>query len=375
MNRNKKRAKLVTKKSVSMLVLGLTMLMLVSVGCGDLSQDDDVAEALDDLLLRGYLALHQDDISKPASDDPTPVVFTVEPGDTAGDIALRLKRWGLINDAELFRQLAQYEKADGKLEAGRYELRANMTMEEIIEALQHGRLEEIAVTIPEGWRAEQIAEVLAEEVGVDGEAFLDLVQGRHFDYEFLQDWPPEATLEGFLFPDTYNLPVQPTALDIIERMLANFDQRFTAEMRQTAVEQEMTIYQVVTLASIVEREAVVAEERPIIAGVFLNRLEEGMNLEADSTVQYALGYQEDAGQWWKTPVTLEEFAQVNSLYNTYLHRGLPPGPICNPGLASIQAVVEPVESDYLYFFARGDGSHAFAKTFEEHLQNQQKYQP
>lgn len=358
-----------------MLVLGLTMLMLVSVGGCGLSQDGDVAEELDDLLLRGYLALHQGDISKPASDDPTPVVFVVEPGDTATDIALRLKRWGLINDAELFRQLAQYEKADSKLEAGRYELRANMTMGEIIEALQHGRLEEIAVTIPEGWRAEQIAEVLAEEVGVDGETFLDLVQVRHFDYEFLQDRPPEATLEGFLFPDTYNLPVQPTALDIIERMLANFDQRFTAEMRQAAAEQGMTVYQVVTLASIVEREAVVAEERPIIAGVFLNRLEEGMNLESCPTVQYALGYQEDAAQWWKTPVTLVEFDQVNSLYNTYLHRGLPPGPICSPGLASIQAVLEPVETDYLYFLAKGDGSHAFATTFEEHLQNQQKYQP
>lgn len=182
-------------------------------------------------------------------------------------------------------------------------------------------------------------------------------------------------MEGFLFPDTYNLPVQPTALDIIERMLVNFDQRFTTEMRQAAVEQEMTIYQVVTLASIVEREAVAAEERPIIAGVFLNRLEKGMNLDSCPTVQYALGYQEDAAQWWKTPVTLAEFAQVNSLYNTYLHRGLPPGPICSPGLASIQAVLEPVETDYLYFLAKGDGSHAFATTFEEHLQNQQKYQP
>ncbi|MFQ5811681.1 MAG: endolytic transglycosylase MltG [Anaerolineae bacterium] len=367
------------KKAILMLVLGLTMLMLVSVGCRGLSQGDGTAESLDDFLLTVYLRFRQEDISRPASDDPTPVVFTVEPGETAGDIALRLKRLGLINDAELFRQLARYHKADSKLEAGRYELRANMTMEEIIETLQHGRLEEITVTIPEGWRAEQIAEMLAQEVGVDGEEFLDLVQGGYFDYEFLQDRPPEATaeniaLEGFLFPDTYLLPVQPTALDIIERMLANFDQRFTAEMRQMAEEQEMTIYQVVTLASIVEREAVVAEERPIIAGVFLNRLEEGMNLDSCPTVQYALGYQEDAGQWWKTPVALEEFAQVNSPYNTYLHRGLPPGPICSPGLASIQAVLESVETDYLYFLAKGDGSHAFARTFEEHLQNQQKYQ-
>jgi UPF0755 protein len=365
------------KKSISMLILGLTMLMLMGTGCCGLSQGDgDVVKALDDLLLRVYLAFHQGDISRPASDDPTPVVFVVEPGETAGDIALRLKRLGLITDAELFRQLAHYQEADSKLEAGRYELRANMTMGEIIETLQHGRLEEVAVTIPEGWRAEQIAEVLAEEVGVDGAQFLDLVREGRFDHEFLQSRPPEATLEGFLFPDTYLLPVQPTALDVVERMLKNFDQRFTAEMRQTAVvEREMTIYEVVTLASIVEREAVVAEERPIIAGVFLNRLEEGMNLDSCPTVQYALGYQEDTGQWWKTPLALEELDHVNSPYNTYLHQGLPPGAICNPGLASIQAVLKPVETDYLYFLAKGDGSHAFAKTFEEHLQNQQKYQP
>lgn len=371
------------KKRTSMLVLGLTMLMLVGVGCCGLSQGGDTsAEALDDFLLRVYLAFHQGDISKPASDDPTPIVFVVEPGETAGDIALRLEQLGLINDAELFRQLARYHKADSKLEAGRYELRPDMTMEEIIESLQHGRLEEIAVTVPEGWRAEQIAEMLTEEAGVDDEEFLTLVQGgpfdsaqgRHFDYEFLQDRPSGATLEGFLFPDTYYLPVQPTALDIIERMLSNFDQRFTVEMRQMAMEREMTIYEVVTLASIVEREAVVAEERPVIAGVFLNRLTASMTLDACPTVQYALGYQEDTGQWWKTPLALEEVARVNSPYNTYLHQGLPPGPICNPGLASIRAVLEPVESDYLYFMAKGDGSHAFARTFEEHLQNQQKYQ-
>ncbi|MBC8265328.1 MAG: endolytic transglycosylase MltG, partial [Anaerolineales bacterium] len=203
------------KVGLLILFLGLTMLMLVGTGCSGLSQGEgDVAEVLGDLLLRVYLAFHRGDISKTASDDPTPVVFVVEPGDTAGDIALRLKRWGLITDAELFRQLAQYEKADGKLEAGRYELRANMTMGEIIEALQHGRLEEIAVTIPEGWRVEQIAEMLTEEMGVNGDEFLELVKGGPFDYEFLQGRPPDATLEGFLFPDTYLLPGQPPALDI-----------------------------------------------------------------------------------------------------------------------------------------------------------------
>lgn len=361
------------KKSILTLIFGFLMLMLVSVGCCGLSQKD-ASEALDDLLLRIYLGFRQDEIAQPASDNPAPVIFTVEPGETAGDIALRLKQMGLINDAELFRHLARYHKADSRLEAGRYELRANMTMMEIIEALQHGRLEEIVVTIPEGWRAEQIAEMLPEKTGIDAAEFLALVRNMDFDYAFLRDRPPGATLEGFLFPDTYYLPAHPTARDLIERMLANFDQRFTVEMRQIGAERGMTIYQVVTLASIVEREAVVAEERPIIASVFLNRLAKGMNLDACPTVQYALGYQEDTGQWWKTPLTIEEINRVNSPYNTYLHRGLPPGPICNPGLASILAVLQPAETDYLYFLAKGDGFHAFARTFEEHLQNQQRYQ-
>jgi len=360
----------------------LVALLLVSVGCGGLTLGDDTAETVDEFLLGIYLTFRQEDISRPASDDPTPVIFTVQPGETASDIALRLKRLGLITDAELFRLLARYRKADSKLEAGRYELRANMTMEEIIEALQHGRLEEVVVTIPEGWRAEQIAEMLAEEVGLDSDEFLALVWdggsesalGGIFDYEFLRDRPPGAGLEGFLFPDTYYLPVHSSALDVVERMLANFDRRFTPEMRQMAAERGMTIYEVITLASIVEREAVVAEERPLIAGVFLNRLAKGMPLDACPTVQYALGYQEETGQWWKTPLTLEELEQVNSPYNTYLHPGLPPGPICNPGLASILAVLQPAETDYLYFLAKGDGSHAFAKTFEEHLHNQRRYQ-
>ena len=360
------------------LALSLAVLLLVSAGCCGLSSGDDIAEAVDSFLLGVYLTFRQEDISRPASDDPTPIIFTVEPGETASDIALRLKRLGLITDAELFRLLARYRKADSKLEAGRYELRANMTMEEILEALQHGRLEEVVVTIPEGWRAEQIAEMLEEKVGLDKEEFLTLIRGGGLDpgleYDFLQSRPPGAGLEGFLFPDTYYLPVRPSALDVIERMLANFDRRFTPEMRQMAAERGMTIYQVVTLASIVEREAVIAEERPIIAGVFLNRLAKGMTLDACPTVQYALGYQEDTGQWWKTPLSLEELDQVNSPYNTYLHPGLPPGPICNPGLASILAVLQPAETDYLYFLAKGDGSHAFAKTFEEHLQNRQRYQ-
>jgi len=324
--------------------------------------------SLEDLALRAYLSLHQAEITQPAGTDSTPVAFVVEPGETAAQIAARLEQLGLISDAHLFRLLVRYKGVGDKLEAGEYELRATMTMEEIIACLQRGRPGEIEVTIPEGWRMEQIAEMLAKRTDIDGEEFLSLARGGEFDFDFLRDRPQGATLEGFLFPDTYRLPAEAGASDLIERMLQNFDRRFTPRMRKRAEEQGMTIYQVVTLASIVEREAVIPDERPLIASVYLNRLatterEPWGYLQADPTVQYILGR---PGQWWK-PLTPEEYRSVDSPYNTYLHPGLPPGPICNPGLASIQAILWPAQTDYLYFQAKGDGSHIFSKTFQEHL--------
>jgi len=143
-------------------------------------------------------------------------------------------------------------------------------------------------------------------------------------------------------------------------------------MRQQAAAQKLTIFQVVTIASLVEREARLPAERPLIASVYLNRLAKGMALEADSTVQYALGYDARNKTWWPT-LTLEDLRKPVGPYSTYLNVGLPPGPICNPGLASLQAVLEPARTGYLYYFAKGDGSHAFAVTFEEHQENMRKY--
>jgi UPF0755 protein len=205
--------------------------------------------------------------------------------------------------------------------------------------------------------------------------FLQAVKNGKYDYAFLRDRPKGAltSIEGFLFPETYNVPFDVPVDTLVTLMLSTFDQRVTDKMRQQAAAAKMTLYEVVTLASIVEREAVVPNERPTIASVYLNRLKKKMYLQSDPTVQYALGYQPATKQWWKTPVTLEEFLQVDSPYNTYLRAGLPPGPICNPSLASLTAVLEPAQTDYLYFYSRGDGTHAFAKTYEEHQQNQEKY--
>ena len=346
---------------------------LGSGGTGGSRSGEGEAPSIKDIFIGLYLQYRQGDLVRPASDDDTPVTFVVEPGESATVIAARLEELGLVTDGELFRLFMRYHKIDADLEAGEYVLRPNMTMAEIAETLQHARIEEVTVTIPEGWRAEQIAQMLTRENIVDGNEFLALVRRGQFDYSLLHDRPEGSSLEGFLFPETYRIPAQAKAEDLIERMLSTLDERFTPEMRRLAAERGMTIYEVLTLASIVEREAVMAEERPLIASVFLNRLEQGMNLQADPTVQYAKGYDATTGQWW-APVTPEDWERVDSPYNTYLYPGLPPGPICSPGLSAIQAVLDPADTEYLFFLAKGDGSHAFATTYEEHLQNQDLYQ-
>ena len=322
-----------------------------------------------------YLRYRGSDVTEPAdAKDSRERTFIVESGQTVTQVAYYLQTVGLVVDAELFRRLVQYLGVERDIEAGVFSLRPSMTMEEIARQLQHGRLPTVTVTVPEGWRAEQVAE-LCEEAGVtSAQAFVQVVLQGRSEYEFLGDRPPgsPASVEGFLFPDTYQLPLDTTPGRVIDIMLQNWDRRVPPELRSKAADLGFSLYDVVALASIVEREAVLAEERPLIASVYLNRLQIDMYLQADPTVQYAKGYDQEAEHWW-SPVTQEEYSSVDSPYNTYLNPGLPPSPICNPGLASMRAVLEPTPSEYLFFLHKGDGSHAFAVTYEEHLRNQELY--
>ncbi|MBC7263459.1 MAG: endolytic transglycosylase MltG [Chloroflexi bacterium] len=365
-------------------VLGVVLILAMALGIvwfvrRELTNASASGEAVDltsleKTLLGLYLSFHQQEIETPVSSDATPVEFTIQPGESVTSIAERLESKGLIKDAQLFRLALRYWGVDAQIEAGDYRLRPNMTMAEMAAELQHGRLRSKVVTIKEGLRAEEVAHLLASEGLVSQEEFITLVRQGQFDYDFLAR-PADAPdgLEGFLFPDTYEFPANASARDIIETMLRNFDRRFTLQMRQQALDRNMSIYQVITLASIVEREAVLDEERPIIASIYFNRLKAGMYLQADPTVQYAKGFDEKTGRWW-APMLQEEANTIESPYNTFLHPGLPPGPICSPGLAAIQAVLQPADTDYLFFFSKGDGSHAFASTYEEHLENWRKYQ-
>jgi len=321
-----------------------------------------------------YLGMYKEQLAQPAGDDPSPVTFVVESGETPANIAKRLQKAGLISDSGLFVRLVSYMGVGNKIQAGIYQLRATMTMPEVAVALQHGRQKEITVTIPEGLRTEEIAALLAEKGLVDANAFIGRVRSGKATYPALADRPSGTTLEGYLFPDTYRVAAGNTdAQSMIDLLTGTFDQRFDADMRKQAAARGLSVFQTVILASIVEREAVVAQERPLIAGVFLNRLKDGTVLNADPTVQYALGYQASENVWWKRPLLFDDL-KINSPYNTYINPGLPPGPICNPGLASLQAVLSAPETDYYYFVARGDGTHVFARTLEEHRANVQKYQ-
>lgn len=310
---------------------------------------------------------------------PVEVVFEVQPGETTSDIAMHLAEEGLIRVPLIFQLYARVVGLDSQLEAGRYVLRSDMNLDEILQTLTEAPGEpEVSLTLREGLRLEQVV-ISLDEQAIAPAAELEQALTLTYTYDFLADRPAGATLEGYLFPDTYRIPQSYTATQVIDFLLRAFDGKFTPAMREQAAEKDMTIFEVVTLASIVEREAILDGERPIIASVYLNRLDIGMALDADPTVQYAMGYNQRQERWWPTiyfdELGVENLSQYDHPYNTYYHAGLPPGPICSPGLASLQAVLEPADTNYLFFVAKGDGSHAFAETLEEHNANVARYQP
>ena len=356
---------------------GAGVFMVQRLRGGMLSLQLDAPENLQDAAIAVYLSANQDKLDQPAGADATSIEFAIDPGETLNQIAERLFKLGLISDTELFRRYLQYNKLDVGIEAGKFTLAKTMTIPQIAQALQQGRRDELTVTVPEGKRVEEVAQIVAGQIAqIDANEFLALARDAATwkpQFPFLSDVPPGGSLEGFLFPDTYRLPIETHARDMIERMLRNFDQKITPQMRADAQAAGRSLWDIVRLASIVEREAVAADERPLIAGVYLNRLKQGWTLDADPTIQYALGQSREPGNWWPD-LTIEDYQGVDAPYNTYRNAGLPPGPIANPGFSSINAVVHPQTSDYFFFRAScsRDSTHQFARTLEEQTANECK---
>ncbi|HXF63525.1 MAG TPA: endolytic transglycosylase MltG [Caldilineaceae bacterium] len=340
-------------------------------------------ENIERQVLAFSLRLRERELYIPAGSNPRTRPFVINPGEPARFIAARLAAEGFIRDADLFNLYLRVTGLERRIDAGNFMLAETMTIPQIAEALQTARFEEVWVTIPEGFRAEEIAERLAENNVIEPDRFLAAVRAPRSlsifeNYDFLQELPPDASLEGYLFPDTYLFPVFAGEPELV---LASFLDNFEAKVGSSGLvggASGISGRNLITLASIVEREAVQADERPLIASVYLNRLngvcaqEVGGNyLQADPTVQYARG---TVGNWWWKPERIEEYASVVSPYNTYLNPGLPPGPIASPGLSAIEATRNPATSAYCFFVATGDeGRHVFAQTLAEHQQNLQLY--
>jgi len=310
-----------------------------------------------------------------------PVTFGVAQGESVSSVAKRLETAGLLRDGTSFVLLARLRGLDRGIQAGRHELRPDMEAEEILGALQVARTPGVRVLVPEGRRAEELASILAAADVASAAEFRALaaepLSGREARYGAIAARPGGQGLEGYLFPDTYEFEVDAGAEAVLDTLLTTFVSRFDAAMLERARQLDMSPHSVVTLASIVEREARLDSERPRIARVFLNRLAAAPRLlDADPTVQYALGFDANGDTWWKRPLTTDDLA-VDSQYNTYRVAGLPPGPIASPGLDSLRAVLWAEEGPWMFFVANEvtcDGSHVFATTFEEHRRNIGRYQ-
>lgn len=293
----------------------------------------------------------------------SPVRVIIPSGSTGGQIAKILADQDLIKSEFIFGLLIRWQGVAGELKAGEYRFTPTMSPREIIKELLRGNIVDnyVRVTIPEGYTLLQMAALLAQK-GFDEEKFLSLVQSGDFAYEFIPDLPGEADyrLEGYLFPDTYHFSPGEGEEAVINRMLQRFEEKTVPKIKERAGELGMSLHELITLASIIEREALLAEEKPVISGVFHKRLQRGMKLQSCATVQYVLGEP-------KVHLSTAD-TQIPSPYNTYLHTGLPPGPIGAPGEDSLLAAANPEENSYLYFCARDDGSHTFSITLAEHNQ-------
>ena len=301
------------------------------------------------------------------------ITVVIEPGETVWDIAEKLKEKGLITYKSVFYLKVSDMQVSGLLRYGTFVFKEGVSMETIIQYLVHGGAirDSVMFTVPEGYTIEMIAAKLEQEEICTKEAFLEAVR-QDYDYWFMSAIPAgiavEYRLQGFLYPDTYAISGEMTATDIVDKMLSEFDKKFTMDMIDQAQKLGKSVFDVVIEASIIERETKIDSERVTVAGVIKNRLEKNMLLEMCPTVLYPV----TNGMYDKTTVTYKD-TEINSPYNTYKNKGLPVGPIANPGIKCLEAVLNPQEHEYLYYHTdtkKNDGSHIFTKTYKEHIQTQ-----
>lgn len=301
-------------------------------------------------------------------ENTTTVTIVVPEGSGASSIAVSLKENGLIGNTTVFKLQSKLKGNDGKYKAGSFLLSPSMSMEEMMAIIIAGNTDTTRFTIPEGYDIKKTIEALSNEGLINADAFQKEIEYGTFDYKFLKDAPsgPDR-LEGYLYPETYEIFTNATEIDIINKMLSQFDKVFTEQFYADAKALDMNINEVLTMASLIERETRVDSERKLVASVINNRISMGKKLEIDATVQYALGEQ-------KKRLYYSDL-EIDSPYNTYRINGLPPGPICSPSIESIYAALHPADTDYVYYVLKPsmDGSHAFSADYDQFLKDKDAY--
>jgi len=316
------------------------------------------------LLVAAGLVVHGRSLLEPAAATAAPRDFVVARGATLNGVAARLEDEGLVRSALATKLSARWAGVEGKLQVGEYELSPHLSPSEILEILSTGRVKTYSATIPEGSRATEIALILEGAGLVDATRFLEVVDDAEFAHSLGIE---HDTLEGYLYPETYRLPRNMGEREVARTMVRHFESVWDSQIAPLVEGHGLTRAEIVTLASIVEKETAAPQERPLIAAVFLNRLDRGMRLETDPTVIY--GIQDYDGN-----IKKKHLLDAGNPYNTYKIRGLPPGPIASPGVEALRAVVQPAQTDYLYFVSQNDGTHFFSSSYRDHVNAVNRYQ-
>lgn len=322
------------------------------------------------LILVGFITVIYLGFIKAGTGPRKEISIIVKEGENFSEIVDKLVKKDVIKSAISLKIAAENKKIDTKIQPGEYVFKTNSSIDEVVEVFKKGpKREYVTVTIPEGFSVKEITTRFGKKTTIREELFLDIALNNAREYKkkysFLKDNPTDS-LEGYLFPKTYTFEKPVEENDIVDSLLSQLGKEIKNINFNKIKAKGYNLHQILTIASLIEKEAKVPEERPIIASVIYNRIEKGMFLQIDATIQYALGKT-------KTKLTHEDL-EISSPYNTYQNKGLPPGPICNPGLKSIEAAANPADTDYLYYvLSDRKGHHTFTSSYREFLKAKEKY--
>jgi len=354
------------------IIILVTTIILPNFAVKEFGNPSDKLSITQRILLPLKLYLGRNELQESTSLSDSEVLFEINVDESASTVCSKLEQTGIINDSDVLINYLIYKGYDRLIQSGVFRLTTAMTSIEIADLLTEPITKDVTFVILPGWRIEEIAASLVTSgLNIDPEEFINLAYHPTLDLSEKVGLVQGISLEGFLYPKEYQIPREIVLNDLLSLLLDEFTKNLDNDLILAIENHGLNLREAVTLASIIQREAIEKTEQPLIASVFYNRMNLGMRLETDPTVQYALGINTSTSQWWKSPLSYEDLTVV-SPYNTYQIYGLPPGPICNPNISAIRAVAYPDESPYFYFRAACDGSrtHNFAVNYEEHLGNE-----